>query len=209
MSGKSDEQLKIYLSCMEEIKLRISDADGSLLFWREQSQTDLFQLERSALHLRKCYELFAFASMAADLDRYKKARKRYAKEWNFAEITKQIARVNPGFPPKPHVRQVSQQTDVCWHFDHKSEAELSLDELKTRHGFLGNILHASNPFGVKIEATQSFRKIDTWFRELWALLCQHRYEIELHSYGFLIEMNGNNESVTGCIYEAQRDDNVH
>lgn len=196
-------RLQIYAGCMDQIKSRIALVDQFLSEWRSHGSATDLACELSALQLRKIYELIAFASISADLEKYRTVSRKFDKDWNFAEIIKTLSQLNPEFLAKPVRRVVPQELGVNWHFEERPEAALSKGELLYRHGHLHSLLHAGNPFGTKKEARDSLMRIDTWVREVGQLLSQHRYVTGPHQEGYIIELNGQGESVTAFPYKAR------
>jgi len=60
-----------------------------------------FDLEQLALCARKCVELVALASLAANKFEYERARKKFSSDWNARLIFQDIERINRNFFPQP------------------------------------------------------------------------------------------------------------
>ena len=194
------QRLQIYKDCMSEIKERIASIDGFLIDWREKSLATTYACEAASLQLRKVYELIAFAAMSADLEKYSSARTKFSKDWNLAEILKIIEKLNGSFLPQPMRRVPSTVEGVKWHLEERPEAILSKDDLILRHGQLGTILHAENPFAERYDRRHYLLRIDTWVREVGNLLVQHRYVVGPMQTGYIIELNNHGQDVTAFPY---------
>ena len=201
---RNSSRLEIYKCCMVEIKERTLEIDTLLSPWRREGASNMRTCEAISLQLRKIYELVGFASMSADLDRYREIKSSFEKEWRFAEILKRLSTLNPEFLPKPVRRVRATEQGVDWHIEERPEAILTHKELVFRHGYLSTFLHAKNPFSNEVNCSDACRKFDTWVREITSLLARHRYVVGPHQEGFIVELNGHGADVTAFEY-ARRD----
>lgn len=202
------DRLEVCKQCMQEIKNRITDIDGRLSSWWHAYKVSLFETEMAALQLRKIYELVGFAALSADLDKYSQIRKRFEKDWNFELIMKKISRLNSRFLPQPIRRTRATQPGIKWHYEERPDAELTMKDLISRHGYLGNVLHATNPFSTPLDYQIVNRKIDTRVREIGQLLAQHRYVTDEDQSGYIIELNSHGVDVLAMKYAPENSPNV-
>lgn len=169
---------KKYAACMEEIKHRTKILDEALNPYRNGHHLSVANCELASLQMRKIYELIAFASISANKERYRTVRTSYEKDWNLAKIVGFISNINPDFLPLAIYEVDSGDEDVRFEVKEKDTPKLSKGELVGRHGKLGGILHAQNPYRKPPDYEAWFKKLVEWRDEAVALLSNHRVTID-------------------------------
>lgn len=171
-----------YANCMVQIKRRISVIEELLPTVGDQFEFTAENCEHAALQLRMIYELLGFASLSANRNDYVSVRKIYEKEWNLSEILKVIDGINPDFLPVPAPSDIYDLRGIfkSWdsiddHIKKSKDSPLYLtrSELARRHGYLGNFLHARNPYGRPFDLRDLAYKILIWKDHLITLLNLH------------------------------------
>jgi len=178
-----------YAACMEEIKRRTSILDKSLAPFRQSATVSVANCELAALQLRKIYELIAFATISANKNRYIRLRKSYEKDWNLAKIVKFISSGNPNFLPQPIYEVESDLEGVRFDVKVKDVPILTKEELISRHGKLGDVLHAQNPYRNPPNYRDWLEHLTNWRDEVVGLLNTHKVKID-EDHWFRVVMQG-------------------
>ena len=177
-----------YRLCMQEFKQRLLVFNVAMTPVDEPGKYLVGNVELAALQLRKMYELVGFASLSANLERYAKARKRYEKDWNLADILGRIERVNPTFLPHGldetyidyNGRPTLNIADNGLHIDKRT--------LLAHHGRLGQILHAKNPYSEEVNYSEWHAWLHERATELVALMTLHAVSIEYRKTLYRVAM---------------------
>lgn len=142
--------IDMYRDCMVELKARVMILDDALLPFRKGNSVSVANTELACLQLRKVYELIAFASMSANRGKYQELRSSFQKDWDLPRICRRIHSLNPHFLPR---RFWLEDDDLNPNsaLIQRDEPILSMDELLRRHGELGLVLHARNPYAASID----------------------------------------------------------
>lgn len=151
------KNLEKYVQQMLELKARLS-------YIKENgSKKDRFQIENTALHIRKIIETFAFSLMSLQKDSYRKYRESanadFLNDWNGREILNNLLKLNPDLffePIQKEIRAVD-GTKVIQPLDKKQV--YSIKQLSKLYERCGGILHVSNPW-------KNCKKIESFGGEL-------------------------------------------
>ncbi len=94
------EDIQVYCNCVEQVRRHIRIVDR--VFSREINTGDNdLNAKLIFLHFRKALEEIAFASLAANREKYSAARAGFATEWNARRMLGFVEKVNPNFYPVP------------------------------------------------------------------------------------------------------------
>ena len=97
MDVQTPPELSIYCNCMERVKNHVriieSALSGSVVASTHPDHSVLV-IELIFLHFRKALEEIAFASLAANREKYAAARAGFATEWNARRMLGFIEKVN-------------------------------------------------------------------------------------------------------------------
>ena len=177
---KSDieTQLDQYAWCMKLIKLRI-DFLGQLLAGKDANASTghlLPDVEIGAVQLRKCLELIAMASIAANESDYRLIHDTFKKQWNASLIVRDIERINPDFYPKPFIQKDDSKGRKV---DLEPEGDfLSKKEFTKLYEWCGARLHAINPYRPDRDEGKKYKndlyKIEHARQKIVRLLNSHR-----------------------------------
>lgn len=159
-----------YMRCMEEIKQRVGYIDKNIYRQNGILIHSQWGVETSALQLRMIYELIAFASLSANREAFELIHKSFRKENDFSHITKKLELINPRFIPMSLKRIAPGQPIV---FEKEHHPIISRKDLVFRHGKLGNLLHARNPYKEHLDYADWAEEILHWTDEVTQLLNPH------------------------------------
>src|SRR5580704_8466622 len=129
---------------MERVRRHIRIVDRVLLREINTGDNDL-NAELIFLHFRKALEEIAFASLAANREKYSAARASFATEWNARRMLGFVEKVNPNFYP---VALMPPRQTAPGHkfFDRVTEGFLSQDNFVTLYDGSAEVLHCRNPY---------------------------------------------------------------
>jgi hypothetical protein len=85
--------------------------------------------------------------------------------------------LNPNFYPKPVIEKPSQTLGVVSDLHELSSGFLTKDELVEIHGRCGNVLHARNQYGKKLNYSKFVNDIPAWLGKITKLLDCHKIHL--------------------------------
>ncbi len=181
-----------YATLMKEIKLRI-DVISAFQTGRSHAVYVPTTVESTCLQIRKILELIAFGSLVANKDVYSKTYSNFAKTWKANLLLKDLSRINSNFYPraiieKPHGLESE--------FEDRKDA-LTQEEFENVYEKCNKIMHASNPFGSKIDLGYYEAQIPDWISRIMALLNTHTIRLLDDTRFYLVHM------------KEERDDEIH
>ena len=143
-----------YVRCMEEIKARVAIADQAIASWRKDGAVSIPNVELAALQIRKVYELITFASLGGQPRKlYRGVGEIGERSGGWTKSSGDLRGGNPEFLPVAVDELLDPAPGVKLHLTKRPPLRLDADELVRRHGRLGEILHARNPFAKDLEYT--------------------------------------------------------
>lgn len=183
-----------YAEIMKEIKARTEFIDAFL--YGQCDTTFVFTTtETVGLQFRKVFELIAFASLAANRNKYSSVHANFSKHWEAAKLLRNLHRINPNFYPAP-VREVkSDQPDTPIALESLDQGYLTQADLTEAHGRCGALMHGSNPFGNSIDYAFFQESFPIWRAKFVNLLNSHKVHLldDTGFYLFHMREEGNNE----------------
>ncbi|KFN49509.1 hypothetical protein P873_10165 [Arenimonas composti TR7-09 = DSM 18010] len=136
-----------------------------------------YDLECVALSIRKCIELVAIASIAANRADYEKVREGFASDWNARLIFRDIERLNPDFFPGPF--EFEDETTMRY----PSYDCLTKEGAITTYEQASRFLHARNWYAAAIDVESELRALNRKALLLQSLL--RSFEVRLLPSNFL------------------------
>jgi hypothetical protein len=141
---------------MLELKIRLGRAEHIARSESPVTGLSALDAEFCFLQIRRIIELITFSAALRDEARYKKLRelqkvenKRdhgdYSKDWEAAEILKQLSDISPHFLPIP-IKQITNIEPETLHID-RSSTVVTHGRLIEIYKQCGGFLHAKNPLG--------------------------------------------------------------
>jgi hypothetical protein len=179
--------IEIYAGLMKEIKTRTAVIDRQLRS-APHSEFSASVVEAIALQFRKIFELIAFASLAANKDRYSAVHSDFAKHWQAAKLMKQLRDVNPDFFPKPVVENPATTPGAVHSLDDRAHGYLTESDLIEAHGRCGRILHSANPFDAPIDYKYFADTVPVWRQKYVNLLNNHKVHLVGDTGFWLVHM---------------------
>jgi hypothetical protein len=171
-----EPDIKVYVSVMEEIKLRTS-VIYSFLSGTSNALYKATNIESIYLQIRMILELIALASIAANKTIFEENQRKFHKHWNPSDILKDIERLNPNYYPEP-IREVpSKRHGVVNGLVAIKDGFLTKDELVSIHGKSGNILHAKNQYNKHIDYQEYEKQIPEIMEKIKRLLNCHQIRL--------------------------------
>jgi len=175
MNANAHEYMKLYCSCLEEVKMRINAIESVLN--RGTMGSDVFDIEFVGVQLRKTLEQIAFSSLVANKDAYSKVYDNYQKSWNVKYLMRDIERINPSFYPNP-IRYSYQDTKTkIKNFENVEDGFLTKKDLIFLWEKCGAVLHARNPFLSGDYVINVKRPISEWVLKIKNLLSTHMIKL--------------------------------
>lgn len=194
MNNKKKSPIHFYADQMQEIKRR-TEVINFFMNGRGHALYKPTTVESVCLQFRKVLELIAFSSLIANKQQYAAAHENFASHWNAELLLKDLARVNPGFYPKPTEERPSLTLGG------KNELVDITDNYLTQEDFVkiykkcGGMLHATNPYGSKIGYEYFEKSFPEWRDKVIRLLNCHKVHLIGQTGFWLIHMQeaGDNE----------------
>ena len=203
--GQMTSASRLYLGCMTEMKGRLFAASDGMDKYINSGHTENGDFEFACLQLRKAIELVGFSAMTAEIDAYRAIRAKFQREWNFAEILKNLRRISPNcFPFRVRIKR-SDQVGVKWHLVPEKSYAITPDQLKNWHGLLNEHLHAMNPYRASEDHLLVSLRVKSNVTDILSMLAEHCFLRSDNSGGFLISLNERNQPVTVIEFEANSD----
>lgn len=154
-------------------------------------------LESASLQLRKILELIAFGSLVANADAYTSVYSKVSKQWQAADLLKELGKVNPDFYPVP-VIEVPYNAPGVLHQLKKREGDfLSKEEFPEVYGRCGVMAHAANLYGKGIDYAYYSKMLPAWRERIINLLNNHEIHLLDRPGLYVIHM------------KEERDEEVH
>ena len=157
---------------MEEIKNRLT---ASWAMFGNKTHSTPFRatnIEFACLQIRKILELIALASLSANKEEYSKQHANFFKHWRAKAILEAVEKVNPDFYPTP-TQEVGDPNGKVRDVRMLAEGFLTKEEFSTVYDLCSQTLHASNPYGAKIDYLFLEREIPVWLEKIKKLLNTH------------------------------------
>jgi hypothetical protein len=160
---------------MERVRHHVGIADR--VFAREIDAGDQdLNAELIFLHFRKALEEIAFASLAANREKYSAARAGFATEWNARRMLGFVRNVNPNFYPVPLKPPVETSPGHKF-FDRIVDGFLTQDDFVTLYDGSAEVLHCRNPYAHGDPTINVKYAVDDWSRSIKTLLGWHFVQI--------------------------------
>lgn len=185
--------LEVYSACMADIKFRLNAVYSDYAVPAAETGVDMTKFESACLQFRISIELLAFATLAGERDRWTETYQSFAVENNFVKLLRRLERLNSNFLPTSVVIH-GKGPDGLWRMT-DGEVQLSRQELVRMHGWLGNVLHARNPYNGVLnheEQQDIFRGAQRRFRDY----LQRHVAIFANGRHALVSMGGGDEDVS-------------
>ena len=175
-----------YREIMREIKYR-TEFIGALNRNPQLAIYNWTWIESICLQIRMILENIALACLVANGDQLDKLPKRIEKEYHAEAIFSRLAKVNPNCYPQPVVLAPSPTPASLSNVpadryrgqlvDRPGNDWLTRDEFKTIYGRIGQVLHARNPLGTKVEYDYYRKAALTWHGRIMHLLSHHKVTV--------------------------------
>lgn len=169
------EDIQVYCNCMERVRGHIRIVDRVFLREINTGNNDL-NAELIFLHFRKALEEIAFASLAANRQKYSSARAGFASEWNARRMLGFVEKVNRNFYPVP-LMPPRQTAPGHKFFDRVTDGFLSQDDFVTLYDGSAEVLHCRNPYAPGDPTINVKYTVDEWSRRIKLLLSWHFVQI--------------------------------
>lgn len=165
------EDILVYCAQMEDVKRRIAFIN-SILDSKTTTGRDDFDGEIVCLHLRKCLELIAFASLAAHKDSYAAVHTNFRQDWNAKKLLHKLEKVHSEFYPTP-VRFAAGTDPGVRHLDRIVNGFLTKDDFIFLYDTCSEVIHIWNPFLEKPRVVNFERPLKEWILRIKLLLDLH------------------------------------
>jgi hypothetical protein len=188
------ESINTYLLIMEEIKRRIVVvnhflADGNAVY-------KATQLETIYLQLRKIVELISYSTLVTNKDVYNEQYKNYMTVWRPNNIFKGIEVIHPNFYPIPIKQNPPTKQGVFHDLDEIESGFLTKEDLLMLLDKCGDIMHADNPFGTRIDYSTFEEDARRYTDKIVKLLGVHKVMFFESEHLYLVQMCENDKKPT-------------
>lgn len=173
----------MYLDHMEEVKKRISLVEG-VLAQVQREERSMSHFELIGLHIRKTLELIAFASLAANKDRYAEEYQAFQEHWNAKRLLSNLEKINADFYPKPFEVVRDDLNDLT--LAEVPDGYLTQDEFVELYGYASQAMHVQNPFRpARFNTRYSFSE---WLDRIVGLLRIHQIRLVETSRYWVVQL---------------------
>jgi hypothetical protein len=145
-------------------------------------------VESVYLQFRKILELIAFGSLIANKSEVSKVHRKFSKYWLARCLLRDIERLNPDFYPRPFHEVPSKRPAVKMTLQYKKDGFLTKKEFLDLYGKCGAIMHASNPYGSRIDYGSYERSIPEWLGKIIGLLHSHTIRLVNSPKIYVVDM---------------------
>jgi hypothetical protein len=167
----SDADKSAYCACLEALKPRLQVV-RALVARSLTTGNESFDGEIACLQLRKALEFIAFATLAANRDRYAEAHRGLTGEWKASRILDRLEQMNRDFYPVPLVVQ-GRQPDGTWNFAPLTDGYLTKDDFTFLYDRCSDAIHTWNPFRPGPRVIDLNRNFAEWVARIERLLDFH------------------------------------
>jgi hypothetical protein len=186
MPTTTKEDKQAYCSCMEQVKRRLAlvrkVANGEIQTGDADANAEFI-----CFQLRRILELIAFATLAANRDRYSQIRNDVENEWRSKHIFKKLREINPDFYPVPVIpTHVAPNT---WHFDLRADGFLTEAEFFLLYDKCSEAVHEWNPFRTDVRLIDFELSLMEWATRIENLLEFHRIRLVDQSDILLVRLS--------------------
>jgi len=181
---------------MEEVKRRMAVIDAFMVGVAHAVYMPTTS-ESICLQLRKILELVAMASLVANKDEFSKVYAKFAKYWNAKLLLRDLEGINPDFYPKPVLENQSGKPAIKSEWQDRPPDYLDKASFVKLYDDCSAIIHASNPYGAKIDYAHYQRSIPAWRQQIVNLLSCHQVRLAGDPNIYLVHL------------KEDRDDQVH
>src|SRR5262245_50732639 len=174
MALTTDADKIAYCNCMEQVKRRL-ELTRVVTTGRLRSGDEGADAEFACLQVRRALELTAFATLAANRDRYSQIRADVENEWRAKRILERLEKVHPTFYPVPVIPK--RLGPGRWHFDERPDGYLTRDEFVELYDKCSEVLHEWNPFRPGARLVDFRLSIAEWSERIERLLEFHHVRL--------------------------------
>jgi len=196
-----------YLNVLIEIKRRTAVIDA-IHFNKINSLYEATTIETAYLQLRKILELIAFSSLIANINVYSKQYSKFSTHYNARLMFQDMARVNTDFYPKPIIQTPSKNPNYVSEWSTPANGYLSKDEFLVLYEKCGRIMHAENPYGVKVDYDKYKEDLPIWISKIVRLLNTHTITLFNDTNLYLFQMGDKNANPSYNIFGLIETKNV-
>lgn len=171
-----EPDIDAYSNIMQEIKRR-TDVVYALHSKKINVMYQDSHIESIGLQVRMITELVALASLSANKAIFEKNRKKFKKHWHPEKILKDVESLNPNFYPRPIIEVPLRNSRAERELVDMKTGFMNRDELIQVHGRCGDLLHAQNPFGKRVNYDYYEQMLPTWMDRIVKLLNCHMIKL--------------------------------
>jgi len=167
------QDISKYISCMEEIKLRVNYCHFLLDDEQLTNAPIMFAIEAASIQIRKILELIAFSSITANKEEYSKHFPLFSKHWRGKEIIAEMEKINPNFYPRPSKQIINHTTGKVEKIIDIKEGFLSKAQYVEVYDYTSNFIHARNVYGTSLDYEEAPSRLRNYLSEVTTLLNHH------------------------------------
>jgi hypothetical protein len=170
-AARPGDDTAVYRTCMEKVRERTT-VIKAVLAGAINTGSDVLNTELICLQFRKTLELIAYASLAANREKYAEAHANFGLHWRAKDMLKTLEKVNQDFYPMPLGPPIP-QPDGTKHFPRPADGYLTKDEFAFLYDTTSEYLHMRNPFSPKDSLVHTPYSVDGWVTRIRNLLAWH------------------------------------
>jgi len=147
-------------------------------------------LETIYLQYRKTLELIALGSLVVNKKEVEKHKQKFDQWWHAERILVDIEKVNPDFYPRPIQDSAgdANRKIIPYEISPINEGFLTRDEFAQLYDECGEILHADNPFGKKVNYLKYEKAMTGWLKKIMILLNSHTIRLLNDKNMYIVHM---------------------
>jgi hypothetical protein len=161
----------VYCTCMEKVRERINVVQ-TIAARKITTTYDVLDIELCFVQFRKALELIAFASLAANREKYAEAHANFGVHCRAKDMLKVLDKINPDFYPVP-LGEPRAEGSGLWHFPPPQPGWLTRDQFAALYDLASDVLHMRNPFSPRDPGVNMIHPMHEWVRQVQRLISVH------------------------------------
>jgi hypothetical protein len=168
--------IQIYCDYMVEVRTRIAIVQA-ILEGRIGTGIEGCNNELIFLQFRKILEVIAFASLAANKQKYSQVHSNFAKHWKPEKMLAELEKINVNFYPTP-LEPMQELPSGIKHFPLMADGFMTKNEFVSLYNVCSDVMHKQNPYSERDPTIYTVYGTPKWVERIQKLLACHSVQLE-------------------------------
>lgn len=168
--------IQIYCDYMVEVRTRIAIIQA-VLEGRTGTGIEGCNNELIFLQFRKILEVIAFASLAANKQKYSQVHANFAKHWKPEKMLAELEKINANFYPTP-LEAMQALPNGVKHFPLMVDGFMTKNEFVSLYNVCSDVMHKQNPYSERDPTIYTIYGAPKWVERIQKLLACHSVQLE-------------------------------